>query len=391
MTTLSEESQQSTGSALVRRIRTASRRPASLGLVAPGVVSLAMGEPDGATPDPVVEAAVDALRAGRTHYAPATGSVELRDALAAHLTAGAGRPVGPEQVVVTHGGSAGLAAALMALVDPGDTVLVPEPTYSLYGDHLAMLGARGVWVPNTPDGGLDLDRIEAEAAGARLIVICNPVNPTGHVFGPAELDGLAGVLERHPHLRLLADEAYSDIVFDGLSFHSALRLRSVADQVVLSSTFSKSYAMTGWRLGYVVAPAALAADINLAHRTVNGALNTAVQDAAIVALATPAEVLARTAAAYQARRDAVLDALTGLPGLHLSRPQGAFYAFPRIDSPLSSDDMATTFARGGVLVRSGAEYGPSGEGHIRISFATGMDTLTEGLRRFVRVVDGITA
>lgn len=371
---------------LPERIRAASRRPETLGRTVPGAISLAMGEPDSETPQPVVETAVRALRTGRTRYAQITGDRNLRQAAAARLSQAAGGELGAANVVVTHGGSAGLAAAVLALVGPGDRVLIPEPTYSLYADQVAMAGAEVIWVPTRIDGSLDLDKLAAEAPRARMLILCNPVNPTGTVFTKADIEGVGAILQDCPALYLLSDEAYCDIVFDDLTFASALTLDSVLDRVVLAGTFSKSYAMTGWRLGYVCAAVAVADRINLVHRTINGPLNTFVQDAAVEALTIPATELRAMSARYQRRRDLVLEYLDGVPGVSVTRPNGAFYAFPRIEGGATSEELVQQFAEGGVLVRAGSEFGPSGEGHVRLSFATDEVTLEEGLRRFVRVV-----
>jgi aspartate aminotransferase len=349
-----------------------------------------MGEPDSGTPKRIVDAAVEALHKGRTKYARLTGAPELQAALADSLSNSVGRTITSEQIVITHGGSAGLAAAVIGLLNAGDRVLIPEPTYSLYADHLAMVGADPMWVTNLPDGSLDLGRIAVEAPVSRMVILCNPGNPTGRVYSANELQELAQILEANPHLLLLADEAYADIVFDGMPFLSALQLSSVADQVILSNTFSKTYAMTGWRLGYIVASPDLATTINLVHRSINGAINTFVQDAALEALKIEKADLESSAHSYQLRRDIVVKRLADVPGVSMLPPQGAFYAFPRVDSALSSDAMTARFAEGGVIVRSGSEFGPSGEGHIRISFATDTESLEEGLRRFVDVVRSLT-
>jgi aspartate aminotransferase len=349
-----------------------------------------MGEPDSGTPAAVVDAAIAALNKGRTRYAPITGSPELRDAIAAQTTSKYGRDTHPREIILTHGGSAGLAATMIALINPGDRVLIPEPTYSLYADHVAMVGAECVWVPNLTDGSLDIESLREEAPSASMIILCNPGNPTGRVYPDADLHHLEQLLVDNPDLLLLADEAYSDITFDGAPYTSALALTQARDQVICSSTFSKTYAMTGWRLGHIVAPAALADRINLIHRTINGPLNTFVQHAAITALQTSDAELKAAARSYQERRDLVVQRLSGVPGIEMLTPQGAFYAFPRITSGLSSDEMTARFADAGVLVRSGSEFGPSGEGHIRISFATDVDTLDEGLRRFIATVKDLT-
>ncbi|MFJ5957266.1 pyridoxal phosphate-dependent aminotransferase [Paenarthrobacter sp. NPDC092416] len=368
------------------RIAASSRRPATLGAAAPGAISLAMGEPDAGTPTAVVDAAVRSLMDGRTWYSPMTGAPELREVLARKISAGHPRPTTAREVVLTHGGSAGLAAAMLALVQPGDRVLIPEPTYSLYADHAAMVGADVVWVAARADGSLDLEALRYEAATARMIIMCNPGNPTGRIYSAADLAGIGALLADHPDLLLLSDEAYGSIVFDELPFISALDLSDVSSQVVYCSTLSKTYAMTGWRLGFVVASGPLADKINLIHRTINGPLNTFVQDAALTALATPDADLQKMTASYQERRNLVLEALAGIPDVEILTPQGAFYAFPRISTSLSSDEMVARFAAAGVMVRSGSEFGPSGEGHVRLSFATDVTSLKEGLDRFVTAV-----
>ncbi|NVM99856.1 pyridoxal phosphate-dependent aminotransferase [Arthrobacter sp. SDTb3-6] len=368
------------------RIAASSRRPASLGTTAPGAISLAMGEPDAGTPSAIVDAAIQSLTAGRTRYSPMTGVPELREAIARKISTEHARPTAPCEVVLTHGGSAGLAASMLALIRPGDRVLIPEPTYSLYADQAALVGAEVVWMANNPDGSLDLDAVRKEAPSARMIMLCNPGNPTGRVYPAADIHRVGTILAANPDLLLLSDEAYGDIIFDGLEFVSALDLAGVSSQVIYCNTLSKSYAMTGWRLGYVVADGPLAEKINLIHRTINGPLNTFVQDAGFTALQTTQTQLQAAARSYRKRRDLVVERLGGLPEISMFTPQGAFYAFPRITSQLSSDEMAARFVRAGVLVRSGSEFGPSGEGHIRISFATDVSGLEEGLRRFVATV-----
>ena len=253
-----------------------------------------------------------------------------------------------------------------------------------------MVGAECVWIPNLPDGSLDVEALRQEASSASMIVLCNPGNPTGRVYPDADLHHLEQLLLENPDLLLLADEAYADITFDGVLYTSALTLAQVRGQVICCSTFSKTYALTGWRLGHIVAPAALADKINLVHRTLNGPLNTFVQHAALTALQTSDAQLQATAESYRDRRDLVVQRLSGVPGIEMLAPQGAFYAFPRITSRLTSDEMVARFADAGVLVRSGSEFGPSGEGHIRISFATDVHSLEEWLRRLLATVEELT-
>ncbi|MFI6369167.1 pyridoxal phosphate-dependent aminotransferase [Nocardia sp. NPDC050630] len=363
-----------------------SRRSASLGAIPSGAISLAMGEPFAGTDSRITEAAMASARSGNTRYEALTGSSALREAIAKTLSAQYDRCIGAQAVVPTHGASAGLAAAILALVDPGDRVVIPEPTYSLYADHVAMAGGQVDWVPIGPDGSLDLEAIGERIQGARMVILCNPGNPSGRIHSRHEIDTVAAAAAES-NCYLISDEAYCDIVFDGLEFASVLSKPEYADIVVCCRTFSKSFAMTGWRLGYVVAGAAVADAVNLVHRTVNGALNSFVQHAGVAALGLADDLLTGLAEQYQYRRDLVVDNLHGIPGVHLARPQGAFYAFPRVDMDISSDDLTQRMADAGVLVRSGREYGPSGEGHFRISFATDTDSLTAGLDRVRKVLE----
>jgi aspartate aminotransferase len=369
-----------------RRIAAESRRPASLGSVPPGAISLAMGEPFAGTDSAVTDAAIAALKRGNTRYEAMTGSAALRQAIADKLSAESGRAIESAQIVPTHGASAGLAATVTALVNPGDRVVVPEPTYSLYADHIAMIGATVDWVANRPDGSPDVEALTAKLPGAAMVILCNPGNPTGRIMSRNDLHTVA-IRSAQAGCYLVSDEAYHDIVFDGLEFASALNLPD-QDQVVCCRTFSKSYAMTGWRLGYVVASATVAASINLLHRTFNGALNSFVQEAALTALRL--DTGAQLSREYQVRRDVVVDELRALDAVDLATPQGAFYAFPRVDMPITSDELVSRMADAGVLVRSGREYGPSGEGYFRISFATDMASLQEGLRRIRAVLTDLT-
>lgn len=368
------------------RIAAVSRRPANLGQTPAGAVSLAMGEPDATTAPRIVAAANTSLDSGRTHYAPASGLPELREAIAARAAQQTGRPTEAAEVTLTHGASAALAALILALVRPGDRVVLSEPTYSLYADHVALVDADAVWVPGGSDGSTDLTALAAAVPSARMVILCNPSNPTGLVMDADQMAHLEAIIAAHPETLLVCDEAYSEIVFDGVPFTSALSLQSIRAQTIQVGTFSKTYAMTGWRLGYTIAPQALAARIDLVHRTVNGSLCTFVQDAALQAIATPAEELEAMRVGYQRRRDLVVKSLAGMQRVTVRSPQGAFYAFPRIDSALTSAELVEEFARGGVLVRAGSEYGESGEGHVRISFAADEESLRTGLERFGRVV-----
>jgi aspartate aminotransferase len=369
-----------TGSDLVKRVRAASARPSDLGGDSLNSISLALGESTDSTPPQIVRAAVESLASGRTRYERITGSPRLRARIAEAFNAEGIESLDSDNVVVTHGASAGLAAAMLALVNPGDAVVLPEPTYSLYADQVAMAGGRVRWVPNDVGGRPRLDQLGAAMSGARLLVMCNPSNPTGHVLAAEDLAAIVALAAEHD-ANVIFDEAYRDVVFDGVSFASSAPLVPGNPNVLCCGTFSKSFSMTGWRLGWVLAGKENADAINLVHRTINGPLSTFVQDAASSALGLPRGHLQRAVSELQVRRDLVCAYLGAMSGVEAAIPQGAFYVFPRIDRGLTSAELTSRLASSGVLVRAGTEYGPSGEGHIRISFALDRSQLKEGMER----------
>jgi aspartate aminotransferase len=360
-----------------------SRRPAGLASAA-NVVPLSMGEPDFDTPAPIVDAAVDALRAGYTHYADFNGDPDLRALIAEQAGATRGRAVDPADVLVTHGGTAAITAAVLATVDPDDRVLVPEPTYSLYVDAVNLAGGTPVYVPTPPDHHLDLDALATEIDCARMVVLCNPVNPTGVVYRADELRAVAELTAGSDTL-VLVDEAYANLIYDDAEFTTALAVEHLLDRLVYVQTLSKTYAMTGWRIGYVVAPPSIAPAIQLAHRTMNSSLNSAVQRAAITALRAGADLSKEMLTTYAERRDYVMGRLAGMPGVSAVRPDGAFYVLVRYPGDRPSEEVTRRLADAGVAVRAGREYGPGGEGHVRLSFAADLPVLAEGLDRMAAV------
>jgi aspartate aminotransferase len=373
---------------MVRDLQGRSLRPALR--PGPELISLAHGDPDFATPEHISQALTDALAAGATHYAQTTGDLDLRAALAEQMTEVAGRSYVGDQVAITHGGSGALAAAILALIDPGARVIVPEPTYSLYADLTWMAGGEVAFVPHQPDLHLDLDGIEAAAPDARLVVICNPCNPTGAVYAQDELEDLAEIAEEHD-LWVLCDEAYDRIVYDGVEFVSALEVPALADRLLYVNTFSKSYAMTGWRIGWVAGPREVIGAIGAVHRTINGPINTAVQRAALAAMTEPTDWPERMRREYQARRDIVSRMVAGVENLELVEPEGSFYAFIRYGSDMPSVDVVARAAEEGVAIRSGSEFGPSGEGYVRVAFSTGRERLIEGMERLLGILEEVAA
>ena len=378
-----------TPSEAVSRIEAASRRPV-LRPASGGDVSLAIGEPDFATPQVIVDAAAAAVAAGYTHYSHSEGEPELREALARTVSLAAGEPYAAHQVIVTHGATGALAAAILATVSPGDRVVIPEPTYSLYADLVVMAGAEPVYVPlREDDHHLDLEAMARALPGARLVVLCNPGNPTGAVFARSELEAVAEMLE--PSTLVISDEAYDRMSYDGSRFVSALAIPRWRDRLIYVQTFSKTYAMTGWRIGYVATTGPIARAVSRINRTLTGAANQATQRAAITALQmTPAD-LAPMLDEYARRRRFVVDRLEEMEGIHFAPPEGAFYAFIRYDLPMPSAELVGHLLEGGVHVRAGSEFGPSGEGHLRISFATSMAKLDEGLTRIENVLTSLSS
>jgi aspartate aminotransferase len=374
-------------SAAIARVARASLRPPG-GVAPQGVISLAQGEPDFATPEPIAEALRRALRDGYTRYADMNGDPELREAIARQASQIAGAPFTDQSVLVSQGGAAAITAAILATVNPGDRVVLPEPTYSLYLDAVQLAGGDAVFVPTRPDYHFDLGRLDAALDRARLIVVCNPVNPTGVVFDAAELDWLGRRLSGTDTL-VLADEAYADIVYDGTRFTSTLSVPSLRERLVYVQTLSKTYAMTGWRVGYAVAEEPITSAIRQVHRTMNGAVNSAVQRAALEAIRIGPALAAPMLRAYQERREFVTARIAAMEGLDATRPDGAFYSFARYSSPLPAAEVTARLLTGGVAVRSGPEFGPSGEGHIRLSFATSLQNLAEGLDRVETVLKGL--
>jgi aspartate/methionine/tyrosine aminotransferase len=367
--------------ARIEELRRCSRRPA-LAPAPPGAVSLAMGEPDLPTPLPVVEAAAAALRGGATHYADQQGLRELRAVLASRLPARPGRTWTADDVLVTHGATAALAAAVLAMIGPGDRVVIPEPAYSLYADLVVLAGGTVHFVPLAPDLHWDLDALAVALPGAAMMIFSNPSNPTGIVHRRQELEVLGQLVDGSDTL-VVSDEAYHRLVYPGHVLTSALEIESLRDRTVYVQTFSKTYAMTGWRMGYLAGPREVVDAAARVHRTGNGSLNTAVQHAALAALDLPNHVVDAMVGTYRQRREIVVAHLSGVPGLHLVPPEGAFYGFVRYDADRPSEAVARELAERKVLVRAGAEYGPSGEGHVRISFAAAEDDLRTGLDRIV--------
>lgn len=360
------------------------QQPASVG----DMISLAMGEPDFDTPPRIVQAAVDALHAGFTHYSPLLGDKELCQALASEVSAQSGNPVKSGEVLVTHGGTAGLATAILSIVNPGDRVVIPDPTYSLYADLVNMAGGICIPMPCRADLHWDLERLSLVLEGAKLFIFCNPGNPTGIVHSREEIETLGRLVSIHDTL-VIADEAYSDLVFTDRPFTSVLQIPAFTGRTLYCQTFSKSFAMTGWRVGYLAGPSEMIKAAARVHNTVNGSVNSAVQRAALVAIRECKDDIKRMYDVYRERRQLMMEGLRTIPELHLNEPEGAFYCFPAYSQNIPAIDMVSLLREQGIAVRPGSEFGAAGEGHLRLSYAASSDAISEGIRRLKRGLAGL--
>ena len=343
-----------------------------------GVISLAMGEPDFETPVQIVEAAKQALVDGHTHYADQQGLPALREVIATNLPGTT--DLSASDILVTHGATGALAALVLSAVGPGDRVVIPEPGYSLYADLVRLAGGTVDFVPLAANKHWDYALLGEKLPGARMFVFSNPSNPTGVCHTRHELELLGEVLEGTQTL-VVADEAYDRLVSPEVAFTSALEIDSLSGRVAYVQTFSKTFAMTGWRVGYLAAPRTVLKGALQMHRTFNGSVNTANQFGALRALTMEPEVIEPMLSEYDRRRKIVVEELASVEGISLIEPKGAFYALPRYSGTKPSAIVAEELKERGVLVRSGAEYGPSGEYHFRISFAASEDEIREGISR----------
>jgi len=361
----------------------------------PDVISLGVGEPDFDTPAVIVEEGIRSLREGRTHYTSNYGTLELRHALARHLERRYRVSYDPErEIVMTVGVSEGLAASLAAIADPGDEIIMAEPTYVAYVPDVVFAGARPVFVPARPDDGWQLDPDAVEAAitpRTKALFLGFPNNPTGAVLEPERRRALAAIADRHD-LLVISDEVYDRLVYGGHQHEAFSALSGMRERTILLGGFSKAYAMTGWRIGYACAPVDLLEGIVKVHQYVIMSAPTTAQDAALVALTDPqadADVEAMVAE-YDRRRRMFVAGLERI-GLATTEPRGAFYAFPRIaDTGLSSEVFSERLLfEHGVAVVPGSVFGPGGEGYVRASLATSYAKLEEALRRIERFLAAI--
>jgi aspartate/methionine/tyrosine aminotransferase len=354
------------------------------------VVHLEIGEPDFDTPAFITDAAVVALKGGATHYGPSAGLPALREAIAADSTKRRGAKATPEMVVVTPGGKPILFFVILALVDPGDEVLYPNPGYPIYESMIRYIGGVPIPVRLLEDQGfaLDVEQLcDKVGPKTRLIVLNHPHNPTGGVIPEAGLRAIADVAARHG-VPVLADEIYSRILYEG-EHTSIAAMPGMEPLAIVLDGFSKTYAMTGWRLGYGIMPAPMAQVVAKLQTNATSCTATFTQMAGAAALVGDQSPVCSMVAEFRRRRDAIVEGLRAIPGVGCVRPKGAFYVFPNITrTGYSARTLADRLLdEAGVACLSGTAFGEFGEGHIRFSYANSLENIEEALRRIRKLLE----
>jgi aspartate/methionine/tyrosine aminotransferase len=349
------------------------------------IIHLQIGEPDFDTPANIREAAKRALDEGATHYAPYPGIPALREAIAEDAAARKGFAVEPSQVFVTVGGKGVMLYAILGIVDPGDEVLVPDPGYPIYESLTRFVGGTPVSVPirQELDFRIDLDELRSLVSPkTRMLVINSPANPPGGVLTRRDLEAIAE-LAISRDLVVLADEIYGRILYDGEEHVSIASLPGMAERTIVLDGFSKTFAMTGWRLGYAIVPPSLVPTYGqLVINTISCA-PTFAQVGAVEAIRGPQEPMTAMVEEFRARRDLVVAGLNDIPGIECRSPKGAFYAFPRVTGTgFTGKELADRLlAEAGVCVLAGTAFGGVGVDHVRISYANSLENLTAALGR----------
>jgi len=349
------------------------------------IVHLEIGEPDFDTPASIRQAAIRAIEEGFTHYGPSAGLPEVREAIAQYISKDRGLPVAPEQVVVTPGGKPVLTFAVLACVNPGDEVIVPNPGFPIYESAVRFAGGTPVSLALREErsfrfGAADVEKLLTPRT--RMLVLNSPHNPTGSVLEPKDLDEIATLL-RERDIFVLSDEIYSKILYEGT--HETIATRpGMAERTIVLDGFSKTYAMTGWRLGYGVMNPTLAKHVARLATNVYSCATTFVQRAAPTALLGPQDDVHAMVAEFRRRREAIVEGLNAIPGIKCAKPAGAFYVFPNVVGlgMKSSQIEGALLEEAGVAALSGTAFGSNGEGYIRFSYANSIENIREGLKRF---------
>ncbi len=358
------------------------------------VIHLEIGEPDFDTPAHIVEAAVRALHEGHTHYTPAAGVPALRQTIARHISESRGIDARPEQVVVTPGAKPIMFFTLLALAEAGDEVIYPNPGFPIYESMINFVGATPVPLPlrEERDFRFDADEFRSLVSDrTRLIILNSPQNPTGGVLTREDLQAVADAA-RERGIMVLSDEVYEQILYEGQHV-SIASLPDMQELTILLDGYSKTYAMTGWRLGYGVMPASLAEQVAKLMVNSNSCTAAFTQQAGIAALTGPTDEVRAMVRAFRERRDVIVNGLNQIPGIRCVMPAGAFYAFPNVTGTgVGSQELADRLLNeAGVATLAGESFGAYGAGYLRLSYANSVENIRAALERMGEVVSGLSA
>ena len=355
------------------------------------VINLSIGDPNFDTPKNIIESAKKALDKGWTHYSPSSGFDELRGAIADKYNKEMDLGIKKENVMITIGGMEALYLALVSVINPGDEIIICDPSYPNYIGMIMLLGAKAAYIPVYEENGFkpvasDLEK--AITSKTKAIIINTPTNPVGAVMERAELEEIAKVVKKHD-IFVISDEVYEKIIYDEKKHLSMAQIEEVKDNVIITNSFSKTYAMTGWRIGYLVGHESLVKNMPQIQEGVASCVSTFIQMAAIDAIKGPQDAVAQMVKDYARRRDILIDGINAIPGIKCVKSPGSFYAFPNIKAfGKSSEDFSMELLeKARVVVTPGSAFGKNGEGYIRISFANSDENLKEAVKRIKAFVE----
>ncbi|MEE3071900.1 MAG: pyridoxal phosphate-dependent aminotransferase, partial [Pseudomonadota bacterium] len=354
------------------------------------IINLGIGQPDFATPEHISEAAIKAIRDGQHGYTPANGILPLRQAVAADLHRRHGVEVNPDNVVVVPGGKPTMFFAVMMFGQPGTEIMYPNPGFPIYESVIKYSGATPVPIALEEKNGFAFSAeqvLSQITERTRLIIINSPANPTGGVTPKAEIDKLVAGLMDHPHVALMSDEIYSQMLYGGREHTSLLQYPEIRDRLIMLDGWSKTYAMTGWRLGYAVWPDAAVDHVTRLCINDHSCVNAPTQFAGLAALNGPQDCVTHMVAQFDARRQVIVDALNDVPGVRCADAAGAFYAFPNIEGTgLTSKQAQDKFLEeAGVATVAGTSFGAWGEGYLRFSYANSTENILEAISRIKKL------
>lgn len=350
------------------------------------IINLGIGQPDFPTPLNIVDAGVKALRDGHHGYTPAVGIEPLREAVAHDLSTRYQTQVNSRNVMIVPGGKVTMFSAILMLGEPGADILYPDPGFPIYRSMIEFTGARPIAVPIREENGFAFSADETLSLitpSTRLLIINSPANPCGGVTPKSEFDKLVKGLEEHPHVTILSDEIYDQMIYDGAEHVSLLSYPEIRDRLILLNGWSKTYAMTGWRLGYSLWPDALFEAVRKLAVNCWSCVNAPAQYAALEAIIGPQDSVEQMMSAFADRRRVVVEELNRIPGVSCVTPAGAFYAFPNItDTGWKSKPLATALLEdAGVATIGGPDFGIHGEGYIRLSYANSLTNIQRAIER----------